>query len=269
MTAILQRADRFLTKHFTRPSITWRESVAIVLPLIAENLFTVLFGLLNTGMISSSGVTSLSAVSLVDTLNNFLFVFYIGIATGAGVIVANYRGRGDQNNLHEACLQAVTSVTLFTLLTSLVVILFNRPLLRVLFGAAEAEVMEKAQLYLLGGAMTLPLLGVATALSGVLRGIGEGKIALVYTGISTAVYVVLNVLFLSILKLGIPGLILSVSINRVTNLPLLLFLMKKGHSTFTFRFRELFHINFKMLGSILKIGMPCAMESLFFPADVW
>ena len=111
MTAILQRADRFLTKHFTRPSITWRESVAIVLPLIAENLFTVLFGLLNTGMISSSGVTSLSAVSLVDTLNNFLFVFYIGIATGAGVIVANYRGRGDQNNLHEACLQAVTSVT--------------------------------------------------------------------------------------------------------------------------------------------------------------
>lgn len=97
-------------------------------------------------MISSSGVTSLSAVSLVDTLNNFLFVFYIGIATGAGGIVANYRGRGDRDNLHEACLQAVTSVTLFTLLTTVTVILFNRPLLNVLFGAAEAEVMEKAQM---------------------------------------------------------------------------------------------------------------------------
>ena len=90
------RFQKFLDHWFTTPSIDWRQSMAIVIPHVAEHLFTVLFGLLNTGMISSSGVTSLSAVSLVDTLNNFLFVFYIGISTGAGVVVANYRGRNDQ-----------------------------------------------------------------------------------------------------------------------------------------------------------------------------
>ena len=127
MTSVFDRADRFLTKHFTRPSITWRESVTIVIPLIAENLFTTLFGLLNTGMISSSGVTSLSAVSLVDTLNTFLFVFYAGIATGACVVVANYRGQGDADKLHEASVQAVTAATLFNIVTSLVMILLNRP----------------------------------------------------------------------------------------------------------------------------------------------
>ena len=40
----------------------------------------------------------MSAVSLVDTLNTFLFVFYTGIATGASVIVANYRGMGNPEN---------------------------------------------------------------------------------------------------------------------------------------------------------------------------
>ena len=264
MTELLYRADRFMTRHFTRPSITWRQAVTIVIPLIAENLFNTLFGLLNTGMISSSGVTSLSAVSLVDTLNTFLFVFYTGIATGACVVVANYRGKGGEAKLHEAMVQAVTSVTLFTIVTAAFVIAFNRPLLNMLFGSAEQEVMDKALLYMLGGAVILPLLGIATATCGVLRGIGEGRISLVYTMISTGVYVLLNLLFLTILKMGIPGLILSISINRVSNIPLLLFLMKKGHSAFRAKFKEFFHINFKMLGSILKIGLPCAMEQLFF-----
>ncbi len=156
MTALFDRADRFMTRHFTRPSITWRQSVTIVIPLIAENLFSTLFGLLNTGMISASGVASLSAVSLVDTLNTFLFVFYSGIATGACVVVANYRGRGSEAKLHEAMVQAVTSVTLFTVVTAVFVIIFNGQLLNMLFGAAEPDVMERAKLYMLGGAVTLP-----------------------------------------------------------------------------------------------------------------
>ena len=70
--AVGVRADGFLTRCFTRPSITWRQAFAILLPLMAENLFIQMFSLLNTAMISASGVTSLSAVSLVDTLNSFL-----------------------------------------------------------------------------------------------------------------------------------------------------------------------------------------------------
>jgi len=164
--------NRFMTRLFTRPSITWQQSFAIILPLLAEHLFNTMFGLLNTGMISSSGATSLSAVSLVDTLNSFLFVFYTGIATGASVIVANYRGRGDEKRLHEASVQAVTSVTLFTIVTMVFIILFNGPLLKLLFGQAEKEVMDKARLYMLGGALTLPFVGAYTSVCGVLRGIG-------------------------------------------------------------------------------------------------
>ena len=163
--------------------------MAIVLPIIAEHLFTTLFGLLNTAMISSSGVTSLSAVSLVDSLNTFLFVIYTGISTGAGVVVANYRGSKDEVKLHEASVQAVTWVTLFTLMTTLFILVFHVPLLKLLFGAAEQEVMDKARLYLLGGSLSLPFLGVTTAICGVLRGIGEGRTSLIYTGISTAKYV--------------------------------------------------------------------------------
>lgn len=259
-----EKITRFWEKHFTTSSITWQQSLAIVLPHTAEHLFTVLFGLLNTGMISSSGVTSLSAVSLVDTLNNFLFVFYLGISTGASVVVANYRGRGDEQKLHEASVQAVTSVTLFTALTTLFIILFHQPLLNLLFGAVEPEVMSKAKMYLLSCAATLPSVGIANAVCGVLRGIGEGKTALRYTMITMAIYVALNVLFLSVLGMGIPGLIFSITFSRMINMFVLFSLLRKTHSKFTFRIREFFHLDLGILKSIVKVGIPCATEQLFF-----
>ena len=261
---VANSADGFLTRHFTRPSITWRQAFAILLPLMAENLFTNLFGLLNTAMISSSGVTSLSAVSLVDTLNSFLYVFYSGVATGASVIVATYRGRHEADHLHEASVQAVTSVTSFTMITMLFVVVFHAPLLQLLFGSAEEEVMSKAKLYMLGCAATLPLVGITRSICGVLRGIGEGKTALGYTMVSTVKYVVLNVLFLRILDMGIPGLILSITLSRILNLGILWILLRRSHSSFVFRFREFFHVQLPILRSIIGVGLPCAAESLFF-----
>lgn len=264
MSYFTTKLDALMTRFFTRPSITWRQVFAIVIPLIAEHLFATMFGLLNTAMISSSGVTSLSAVSLVDSLNTFLFVIYTGIATGAGVIVANYRGRKDEAKLHEASVQAVTWVTLFTLITMLFIIILHIPLLKLLFGAAEQEVMDKARLYLLGGSLSMPLLGISASVCGVLRGIGEGKTSLLYTGISSTSYVLLNTLFLSVLDMGVTGLIISVSLNRCLNVLVLYALVKIKKSKFVFRIREFFHLNFEMFRGILKIGIPCVTENLFF-----
>ena len=262
--AVGVKADGFMTRCFTRPSITWRQAFAILLPLMAENLFIQMFSPLNTAMISASGVTSLSAVSLVDTLNSFLYVFYSGMSTGASVIVANYRGRQDEKNLHEASVQAVTTVTAFTILTSLAIILLNAPMLQLLFGAAEEEVMSKARMYLLGTAVTLPIVGVTNSICGVMRGIGEGKTTLGYTLVASGKYVLLNVLFLKVLSMGIAGLILSISISRMLDLVVLHLFRKHSDSRFSFRIRELFHINLPVFRSILRVGFPCAAESLFF-----
>ena len=258
------RADAFLTRHFTRPSITWRQASVILLPLVAETLFTNLFSLLNTAMVSSSGVTSLSAVSLVDTLNSFLFVFYLGVSTGASVVVANYRGRRDEKKLHDASVQAVSLVTAFTLGTTAVILLFHGPLLRLLFGQAEAEVMDKARMYMVGNALTLPVLGVTTSTCAVLRGIGEGKTSLSFTLVSTTKYVLFNVLFLRILNLGIPGLILAISLSRALDLAVLIFLLRRTHTRFVFRFRELLRLHRDIAAAIMAVGVPVFIEQLFF-----
>lgn len=264
MIALINKPNRIFDRYLSCSSISWEQARAIVIPLIAENLFTVLFGLLNTGMISSSGVSSLSAVSLVDTLNNFMFVFFQGIATGGSVIIATYRGQHNPERLHRASNQSVSAVTLFSLATTLFMVILHRPLLQLLFGAVDEDIMEKAKLYMLGGAVTLPLVGFSSAVCGVFRGIGEGRTSLFITMCTSAAYVLLNVLFLRILNMGIPGLILSISLQRIIQLILVFVFRKVTHSQYRLKFKELLHIDFRIFKSIAEVGLPCAAESLFF-----
>jgi len=119
---------------------------------------------------------------------------------------------------------------------------------------------------MIGGALSLPFVGIPTAICGVLRGTGEGKLAMIYVMISSAVYVALNVLFLSVLAWGIPGLICSVTLSRIVNLLTIWLVKRAGKSQFRFRLRELFHINRSFFISTVQIGMPCATESMFIQA---
>ena len=264
--SILTKIGAFFDKKYSCSSITWKQARAIVLPIIAENIFTVMFGLLNTGMISSSGVTSLSAVSLVDTLNNFLFVFFQGISTGASVVIARYRGSKNESMLHESSVQSVTVVTLFSTVTAFIIVVFHSLLLKLLFGAVEQDIMDKARIYLIGGAITLPLMGCFNAVCGVLRGIGEGKTSLYMVCFGSLVYVVFNILFLKVLNMGIKGLIISIALQRILQLCFAFLMIRKTKSQFKFKFRELLHVNFPVLKSIIKFGMPCAAENMFFTA---
>ncbi len=264
MSTVRLRADGFLSRHFSRPSITYKDSAHILLPIIAENAFLTVFGLINTAMISSAGMASLTSVSLVDSLNIFLQTFYMGISTGASVIVANYRGRGEKKLLHDASVQSVVIVTLTAIVTTLLIFLMNRPLLTLLFGGAEKDVMSKALLYLLGSTVTLPLMAMVGAVGGVLRGIGEGRTQVYITVVNSVLYLLSNILFLLVLEMGILGLVISISVNRIAGVCVCLFFLKITKSNFSFQCKELLRVDFRMLKKILFIGLPASAESLFF-----
>ncbi len=66
----------------------YKQVFGITLPIFVDTSFIVLMSILNTAMISSSGVSAISAVSTVDTLNMFMISIFIAIATGGTVIVA-------------------------------------------------------------------------------------------------------------------------------------------------------------------------------------
>lgn len=70
-----QMASFWLNKYLTGESIHYKQVIAIFIPILVDQSFLVLMSMLNTAMISSAGVTAISAVNMVDALNILLFKY--------------------------------------------------------------------------------------------------------------------------------------------------------------------------------------------------
>src|SRR5690606_8139503 len=210
------------------------------------------------------GTEAVSAVNMVDSLNIFLVQVFIAVATGGTVIVAQYKGKGDKEMVSKAATQAISAVTILSVAVSILVIIFNEPILNLLFGDAEPIVLNNAQIYLIGSCLSYPFIGIYQAVCGALRGVGETKPTLGLSLIMNLTNTFLNVIFIVFLNMGIYGLVISVLLARVIGMASSLIYIIKYNETIRFKVKNALHLDFSILKKVMFIGIPFAAEQLFF-----
>lgn len=258
------RAIHLLDKYFTGDTIDYRQIIAIIIPLFVDQAFIILMSLLNTAMISSSGVAAVSAVSMVDSLNIFLINVFIAVATGGTVIVAQYRGSGNNKMVTKAASQAISAVAIISLVVSAMVIIFHNPTLNLLFGNAEEEVFNNAKLFLIGSCISYPFIAIFQAVCGALRGVAETKPCLGLSLIMNMTYLLLNVLFITVLDMGVMGLIISMNLSRLLGMICSIYYLLKINQSLRYRLKNAFTFDFAIIKKIMFIGIPFAAEQMFF-----
>jgi len=242
----------------------YRKVIAIIIPILVDQAFVVCLNLLNTAMISSSGVAAVSAVNMVDSLNIFLVNVFIAVSTGGTVVVAQYKGSENDPMVSKAASGSISSVFLLALGISLLVGVFHTGTLNVLFGKAEAEVIRNARIYLIGSAASYCGIATEEAVCGALRGVGETKSSLVLSLIMNISYVLLNGLLINTLHMGVFGMVVSLNISRYFAAACALFFLVRRNTSLHFRLRSLLNFDPAMLKRILFIGIPFAAEQMFF-----
>ena len=70
-------SSTYIDKYFTGESLDYKQIIAIIIPILVDQAFIILMSLLNTAMISSSGVAAVSAVNMVDSLNIFIINVFV------------------------------------------------------------------------------------------------------------------------------------------------------------------------------------------------
>jgi len=259
-----RNADGFLTRHFSGDTLDYRQIISIILPLLIDQAFLVCMNLVNTAMISSSGVAAVSAVNMVDSLNIFLINVFIAVATGGTVVVAQYTGRGNNKLVPKAVAGSVTAVFSIALVITLALIAFHGPLLTLLFGNAEEAVFANAKIYLIGSCISYCGIAVMEAVCGALRGIGETRSSLMLSLAMNFTYVILNFVFINGMHMGVLGLVISMNIARYfAAIFAILYLIRKNKSL-NFSVSDMLGFNGPMLKRILLIGIPFAAEQMFF-----
>lgn len=256
--------DRFLEKYLSGDSIEYNKVLAIFLPVLIDQAFVFGLNILNTAMISSSGVAAVSAVSMVDSLNTFLVSVFIALSTGGTVVVAQYKGTENDRMVSKSAAGNITAVFLFTIVISAIAIALHGPTMMLLFGKANADVFSNARIYLIGSCISYCGIATEEAVCGSLRGVGETKSSLILSFFMNFSYVVLNFLFINILHMGVLGMVISLNIARYAAGIFAIIYLTVTDTPVHFKIRDTLQFNWSILKRIFFVGLPFAAEQMFF-----
>jgi len=253
-----------LEKRLSGKTIDYRQIISLFIPILIDQAFIVGLNLINTAMISSSGVDAISAVNMIDSLNFFLIYIFIAISTGGTVLVAQYKGSGNPQMVTRAAASTVSSVSLFAAAIGLLMIAFHGPTLNALFGAASADVLDNGRTYLIGSCTSYLGIAIMEAVCGALRGIGRSRPSLALSLIMNLAYVLFNFVLINLMDMGVLGMSIAINAARYLGAACAIFYLVRMDTELRVRIRDAFHVNLAMVRKILTIGLPFAAEQMFF-----
>ena len=103
------RLQAALSRHLGSEVIPFERILQLFWPILFDTTMVAVMSMLSSSMVSSSGEAAVAAVNMVETVNLFVTNFYVAIATGSTVVVAQYIGHKNHAAAGQAIVQAVLS----------------------------------------------------------------------------------------------------------------------------------------------------------------
>ena len=133
---------------------------ALIIPLLVEQVLAVTVGLSDVMMVSNVGEAAISGVSLVDMINNLMIAIFAALATGGAVVTAQCIGARHYEEARKSAKQLIIVAITLSIVIMVGCLVFNRHILRVLFGSIDNDVMHNAMLYFLISSASYPFLAL-------------------------------------------------------------------------------------------------------------
>jgi len=243
---------------------TKKQIWSLLIPLMVEQVLTSLMGTADTMMVSHAGSAAISAVSLVDSINVLIIYVFSAMATGGAIICAQYLGRGDKKQAGETGKQLIFTVTGISVAVTLIIVLLRAPLLRLIFGQVEADVMENAMTYLLITGISYPFIALYNAGAALFRVDGNSRLPMVVSTISNVVNVILNAVLIFGFHLGVAGAALATLVSRVMCAVAVLYFLRQPHQAIVVRDYRKMRPDMKRILNIMAVGIPTGIENGMF-----
>lgn len=232
----------------------WKKIAMFALPMLIGNIAQQLYSTVDSIVVGRYvGDNALAAVGSAAPLFNMLLVLFVGISAGVGIMVSQYFGAKNREELSHTIGTAIT----LTLIVSVFLMILTPPLLKGLLEMLNtpASILDDCTNYL-----KILMYGVAgmayyNILSGILRGMGDSFSALGYLLIATVINIVLDIYFVANLNMGVSGVSLATVIAQGISAFLCLLKLMKMKQTFDLTKNEL-KMSKRHLTRIVKLGLP-------------
>lgn len=238
--------------------------MALLIPIVVEQLLNSLMGMADTMMVSNVGSEAISAVSLVDSINNLVIQVFSAMAAGASIICSQYLGGKDREGCNRAARQVVLTVLVISLSVTLLGLCLRRPLLGLIFGQIEPGVMDNAQKYFLLSVLSYPFLALFNAGAAFFRAGGNSRFPMKISVASNLLNVGGNAILIFGLQMGVVGAALATLASRAfCAVMILTFLRRPRQPIVVARYLQI-RPDLPLIGKILAIGIPSGVENGMF-----
>ena len=241
-----------------------KKLIKLIIPLVIEQGLTILVGMADGIMVSSVGEAAISGVSLVDMINAVILVLFAALATGGSVVTSQFLGARNMEKAQRSVGQLILMALALGIATMVPCLVFDEELLRLCFGAIEPDVMEAGLQYLRITALSFPFIALYNAGAAIYRSMGNSKVSMQASMLMNVINVAGNAFCIFVLKWGVYGVAVPTLISRAAAGIYMLVMVRKPGQQLRLTKEGVTHIDRRMMGNILRIGVPSACENCFF-----
>lgn len=194
---------------------TQKDLRRLVLPIFLDQLLLAGVGIVSTLLLSYAGEAAVSAVSLVEMINVFIISILLAVSTGGTVVLAQIIGSKRLELAQKASGQMMILTVLVGLLFMGMVLGLGQPILNLLFGSVDPDVMRAAQIYFIISSLSYPFMALYNASAGLFRAMGNSRIPMIGSMVLNISSVLGFGLAIFIFKAGIKGVAVASLTSRI------------------------------------------------------
>lgn len=243
---------------------TNRDLKRLIIPLVFEQLLAILVGMIDVVMIASVGEAAVSGVSLVDTVNILIINITAALATGGAVVAGHFLGQGNSEDASKSAWQLLLFSAFLSIFVTVLLTAAHKPLLHLMFGQVDAEVMDSAVTYLIITAISICPLAVYNSCAAIFRAMNDSKTTMLIAIVMNLINLVGNAVLIYGIGMGVAGAAIATTVSRMAAAVMIMFLMFRVDKVIHFNGQVTWKIDFGLIKRILYIGIPNGMENSLF-----
>lgn len=229
------------------------------LPLLGGNLLQQTYNIADTMIVGRYlGDDALAAVGATSSITYLFYTLCLGLAIGAGIIIAQFFGAHQMNRVRAAVFNSAVVAAIFGIVISIVSVLLTRPVLVLLQIPEELLDMSVAYMKIACGG-TLAVVAY-NWINAVMRSLGDSKTPLLFLGVASVLNVGLDLLFVVVFKWNVQGAAAATVIAQgVSAVSCIIYAFLKNQDIWIRR--EDRRADKKIILRCVKMGLPIAVQN--------
>ena len=242
--------------------VIWKQILLFFFPILLGSFFQQMYNTVDTIIVGRFvGTGALAAVGASGPILSLINGFFLGVSSGATVIMSQYCGASDREGISRALHTGIALALTLAIIITLAGLTLAPEILR-LIGTPEgcmADAVTYCRIMFAGALFSM----VYNMGSGILRAMGDSRRPMIFLIVCCAVNIGADLLFVWGLKMGVTGAALATVLAQAVSAVLVVITLMKQRDETRLELRKI-RFHGRLLGSILQIGIPAGIQLMMF-----